>query len=115
MYPRYSAATIASYIIHHALRLIELGLTVGTIDCILDIDCRELDDINRLVRVYAIHVAKDHNWFADGLFNRLKAHFDKVQILQLTLRITLCTFFYKFNDVMQLETDDGIPALTRKF
>jgi hypothetical protein len=35
----------------------------------------------------------------------LRSHFSETQIVELTLRITLCTFFNKFNDVMSLEME----------
>ena len=40
------------------------------------------------------------------MFDQLRAHFDEAQIVELTLRITLCTFFNKFNDVMQLDMEE---------
>ena len=98
---------------HHGPRLVELGLSVETISHILDTDCSELDDIDRLVRDYAVQVTKDHNRVTDDIFNRLKEYFDETQIVELTLRITLCTFFNKFNDVMQLEMEDGVLAFSR--
>ena len=100
-------------IAHHTPRLVELGLSAEIISHILDTDCPELDDIDRLVRDYAVQVTKDHNRVTDDLFNRLKDHFDETQIVELTLRITLCTFFNKFNDVMQLEMEPGVHALSR--
>ena len=108
-----SAVNRCDYCIaHHAPRLIELGLSAEIISRILDTHCPELDDIDRLVRDYAVQVTKDHNRVTDELFNRLKEHFDETQIVELTLRITLCTFFNKFNDVMQLEMEDGVLALS---
>ena len=92
--------------------MFELGLSAETISHILDTDCPELDDIDRLVRDYAVQVTRDHNRVTDDLFNRLKEHFDETQIVELTMRITLCTFFNKFNDVMQLEMEDGALALS---
>ena len=92
--------------------MFELGLSAEVIGNILETDCPELDDIDRLVRDYAVQVTKDHNRVTDDLFNRLKEHFDETQIVELTMRITLCTFFNKFNDVMQLEMEDGVLALS---
>ena len=100
------------YIAHHAPRLFELGIGAEVISHILETDCPELDDIDRLVRDFAVQVRKDHNRVTDDLFNRLKEHFDKTLIVELTMRITLCTFFNKFNDVMQLEIEDGVLALS---
>ena len=89
-----------------APRLVELGLADATITQILDDDCPGLDPLDRLVRDYAIQVTRDHNRVGDPLFDRLREHFDEAQIVELTLRITLCTFFNKFNDVMQLNMEE---------
>ena len=108
-----SAVSLCDYCIpHDAPRLVELGLSAEKMDHILDIDCPQLDDIDRLVRDFAVQVTKDHNSVTDDLINRLRVHFDEAQVVELTLRITLCTFFNKFNDVMQLEMEDGVLALS---
>jgi uncharacterized peroxidase-related enzyme len=91
---------------HHGPRLLDFGLARDTIDRILDDDCPGLDPLDRLVRDYAAQVTRDHNRVRDTLFDALREHFDEAQIVELTLRITLCTFFNKFNDVMQLEMED---------
>ena len=59
-----------------------------------------------MVRDYAVQVTRDHNRVGDRQFDGLRAHFSETQIVELTLRITLCTFFNKFNDVMMLEMED---------
>ena len=108
-----SAVSRCDYCIaHYAPRLVQLGLSAATIDYFLDIDCPELDDIDRLVHDFAVQVTKDHNRVTDDLFNQLKVHLDEAQVVELTFRITLCTFFNKFNDVMQLEMEDGVLALS---
>ena len=99
-------------IANHAPRLFELGLSAAKINLILDIDCPEIDDIDRLVRDLAVQVTKNHNRVTDNLFNRLKEHFDEAQVVELTLLITLCTFFIKFSNVMQPEMEDGVLVLT---
>ena len=91
---------------HHGPRLFEFGLSRETVAQILNDDCPELNSLDRLVRDYAAQVTKDHNRVSDLMFNSLREHFDEAQIVELTLRITLCTFFNKFNDVMQLEMED---------
>ena len=73
---------------------------------ILDEDCPGLDPVDRMVRDYAAQVTRDHNRVGDRQFDGLRAHFSETQIVELTLRITLCTFFNKFNDVMMLEMED---------
>ena len=38
---------------------------------------------------------------------RLREHFSEAQIVELTLRITLCGFFNKFNDALQVEEEEA--------
>ena len=91
---------------HHGPRLLDFGLPRAVVDQILDEDCPGLDPVDRMVRDYAAQVTRDHNRVGDRQFDGLRAHFSETQIVELTLRITLCTFFNKFNDVMMLEMED---------
>ena len=91
---------------HHGPRLLDFGLPHAVIDRILDENCPGLDPVDRRVRDYAAQVTRDHNRVDDRQFDGLRAHFSESQIVELTLRITLCTFFNKFNDVMMLEMED---------
>ena len=91
---------------HHGPRLLDFGLPRAVIDRILDEDCPGLDPVDCMVRDYAAQVTRDHSRVGDRQFDGLRAHFSETQIVELTLRITLCTFFNKFNDVMMLEMED---------
>ena len=42
------------------------------------------------------------------MFEQLKEHFSEEQIVELTLRTALCGFFNRFNDVLQIELEDGV-------
>ena len=65
----------------------------------------ELDDADKLVVEYAIAAWERPNRIPDGLFQRLGRHFSEPQIVELTLRVTLCGFFNKFNDALQIEEE----------
>ncbi|GEM_PF-2361253 len=52
-----------------------------------------------------IAVRTQSNRLRDALFDRLWAHFAEGQIVQLTLRITMCGFFNKFNNVLRVEEE----------
>ena len=41
----------------------------------------------------------------DALFTRLNEYFSEAQLVELTLRITLCGFFNKFNDALGIEEE----------
>lgn len=93
---------------HHAPRLVEQGLGPETIANILDPDCPGLDDVDRLVRDYAVEVTTRSQYMRDGIFERLREHFSEEQTVELTLRIALCGFFNRFNDALQIGMEDGV-------
>lgn len=45
------------------------------------------------------------NRIPDALFGQLRRHFSEAQIVELTLRITLCGFFNKFNEALAIEEE----------
>ena len=66
---------------------------------ILDDNCSEFDPVDRLVRDYAAQVPPDNTRLGDAMFDQLRILFGLVQILELTLRITLCIIYNDFNEV----------------
>ncbi len=93
---------------HHTPRLIDQGLAPETVANILDPDCEGLDDIDRLVRDFAVEVTLRSNSLRDDIFDRLKQHFSEEQIVELTLRTALCGFFNRFNDTLQISMEVGV-------
>ena len=76
-------------------------------------DHPELDPVDKLVVEYAIAAWEHPNRIPDALFARLREHFSEAQIVELTLRITLCGFFNKFNDALRIEEEpEAIERLT---
>ena len=71
----------------------------------------ELDAVDRLVIEYARQVTEDPNRVRDGIFERLREHFSDQQIVELTWRTALCGAFNRFNDVLQLEVEDGVETV----
>ena len=67
-----------------------------------------LDDIDRLVRDFAVEVTLRSNSLRDDIFDRLKRHFSEEQIVELTLRTALCGFFNRFNDTLQISMEAGV-------
>jgi uncharacterized peroxidase-related enzyme len=89
---------------HHTPFLVVEGITPTGAEGILEYrDHPELDERNKLVVAYAIAVWERPNRIPDALFARLEAHFSEAQLVELTLRITLCGFFNKFNDALGIE------------
>ena len=93
---------------HHAPRLVDQGLAPDSVASILDDQVPGLDEIDLLVRDYAVQVTNDSGRLRDALFDRLRKHFSEEQIVELTLRIALCGFFNRFNEAMQIGIEDGV-------
>jgi uncharacterized peroxidase-related enzyme len=91
---------------HHKPFLAVEGVSPEGADRVLDYaDHPEFDDVDRLVVEYTIAAWNDPHRLRDRLFERLRQHFSEAQIVELTLRITLCGFFNKFNDALQIEEE----------
>src|SRR5277367_332735 len=91
---------------HHKPFLAVEGVSSAGVDRLLDYrDHPELDEIDRLVVEYAIAATERPNRLPDAMFARLRRYFTESQIVELTLRITLCGFFNKFNDALQIEEE----------
>jgi len=91
---------------HHKPFLAVEGISPEGIDRLLDAGNPELNDVDRLVIEYAQAAWETPNRIRDSLFERLRQHFTEPQIVELTLRITLCGFFNRFNDALQIEEED---------
>jgi uncharacterized peroxidase-related enzyme len=91
---------------HHAPFLAVEGVSPAGAARVLDYqDHPELDAVDRLVVEYAIAAWTRSNRIPEALFERLRRHFSEAQIVELTLRITLCGFFNRFNDALQIEQE----------
>jgi uncharacterized peroxidase-related enzyme len=91
---------------HHTPFLAVEGVSPAGAQRILDYrDHPELDETDRLVVEYAIAVTEQPNRLRDVMFERLRRYFTEAQIVELTLRITLCGFFNRFNDALQIEEE----------
>ncbi len=91
---------------HHTPFLAVEGISAVGAERLLDYrDHPELDAADRLVVEYAIAAWEQPNRIPDALFSRLRTQFNEAQIVELTLRITLCGFFNKFNDALQIDEE----------
>lgn len=97
---------------NHTPRLNASGISQSAAENILDYEnIAEFDEVDRLVLEYAVKVTTDFHRVRDQMFDRLRAHFDDAQIVELTWRIALCGAFNRFNDVLQTEIDDDVVVL----
>jgi len=96
---------------HHKPFLAAEGISPDGADRVLDHATHpELTEVDRLVVEYTIAAWNDPHRLRDRLFDRLRQHFSEAQIVELTLRITLCGFFNKFNDALQIEEETEATA-----
>ena len=99
----------------HTPRLTASGISQAAAENILDYKTiPEFDEVDRLVIEYSIAVTKDFHRVRDAMFERLRTHFDDAQIVELTWRIALCGAFNRFNDVLQVEVDEGVEVLAQE-
>ena len=93
------------YCVAHHKPLLEIeGVSPEGAERILDYrEHPELDDVDKLVVEYAIAVTETPQRIRDNVFERLRAQFTEAQIVELTLRISLCGFFNRFNDALQID------------
>lgn len=91
---------------HHKPFLVVEGLSPNGVDTIMDYKNHpEFDDKDKIVVEWSMAVWENPNRIRDDLFNRLRKHFTEAQVVELTLRATLCGFFNKFNDALQIEEE----------
>jgi len=95
---------------HHTPRLIEQGLSPESVANILEPEIEGFDEVDMLVRDYAVQVTNSAHSMRDRIFDDLKKHFTEEQIVELTLRTALCGFFNRFNDALQIGMEDGVIA-----
>ncbi len=93
---------------HHKPFLTVTGISPEGVDRLLEPDNSELDEVDRLVVEYATAAWETPNRLRDSLFERLRRHFTEAQIVELTLRTTLCGFFNRFNDALQIEEEEEV-------
>ena len=93
---------------HHGPRLVEQGLDPASVAAILDSEVPGFDEVDTLVRDYAVAVTVDARRMPGSMVERLKSHFTEEQIVELTLRATLCGFFNRFNEALGIEVEEGV-------
>ncbi len=91
---------------HHKPFLAIEGISPDGIDAVMEWQNHpELTEVDKLVVEYTIAAWTDPHRLRDRMFDRLRAHFSEAQIVELTLRLTLCGFFNKFNDALGIEEE----------
>jgi len=98
-------------VVHHKPFLAVEGLSSSAIDTVMEWQNHpELTEVDKLVVEYTIQTWTNPHRLRDRMFNRLREHFTEAQIVELTLRLTLCGFFNKFNDALGIEEEAEATA-----
>lgn len=97
---------------HHAPNAHDAGLSRAQLQAIQDgewISQRALwDDDEWLVIQYAEQLTRAPYRISDELFAEMKERFTDQQIVDLTMRLALCSAWNKFNDALQLDTESPV-------
>jgi len=97
-------------VIHHSSILVELGLDADSVIDITSAEPVNLNDVELLVRDYAIAVSERAYGIRDEMFERLRNHFSNEQIVELTMRIALTGMFNKINQALGIELEEEMMA-----
>lgn len=92
----------------HTPKLAAQGISQAAIDQLLEADVPGLDAQDLAVRDYAVAVTLEPARIPDSLFERLRRHYDEPAIVELTIRIALCSFFKRFNEALQVPAEDVV-------
>lgn len=91
---------------HHKPFLLVEGLSAEGVDRLPEFaDHPELTAVDKLVVEYAIEAWERPQRVPDRLFNALRQHLSEAQVVELTLRITLCGFFNRFSEALQIDEE----------
>ncbi|SUV69872.1 uncharacterized peroxidase-related enzyme [Bordetella avium] len=92
----------------HEPKLASQGISQQAIDRLLEPEVPGLDDQDLAVRDYAVAVTLDAARIGDGLFARLRRYYDEPAVVELTIRIALCSFFKRFNEALEVPSEDVV-------
>lgn len=94
---------------HGAFLSVE-GVDATAIDSLPDANHPAFDETDRLVIEFARLVTERAGQMPQSIFDRLGRIFTEAQIVELTLRASLCGFFNRFNDALQIAPEFDDPS-----
>jgi AhpD family alkylhydroperoxidase len=95
-------------IAHHGPVLVDEGLPPQAVEEILEPVPPGFEPLDLLVRDYARLVIERPWGIRDRVFEDLRRAFSDAQIVELTLRISLCNLFNQLNESMQIAPEQGV-------
>lgn len=90
----------------HEPKLAAQGISQEAIDHLLDEQVPGLDEQDLLVRDYSRLVTLTPNQISDDVHSRLRKYYSEEQVVELTIRIALCSFFKRFNEALDVPNED---------
>ncbi|MDA8637159.1 carboxymuconolactone decarboxylase family protein [Rhodospirillales bacterium] len=106
-----SAANKCAYcVVHHSPKLTEEGLSLETINSLLDPEPIGLSDAEITIRDYAVAVTERAWGIRDELYERMRLHFNDAQIVELTMRASFAGMFNKINQALGIEIEEGLKG-----
>jgi uncharacterized peroxidase-related enzyme len=100
---------------HHEPKLHVEGLSHEAVATLPAFDHPEFDEVDRLVIEYSTRVTREPGRIPEAVFQRLRKHFTDAQIVELTLRISLCGAYNRLTEALQIDNElaghaDGLAA-----
>ncbi|WP_342065574.1 carboxymuconolactone decarboxylase family protein [Achromobacter kerstersii] len=92
----------------HTPKLAAHGISQDAIDRLLEPSVPGLDEQDLLVRDYAVLVTLTPSQVSDAFYSKLQSFFSEEQIVELTIRIALCSFFKRFNEALEVPHEDVV-------
>ena len=95
-------------VVHHTPPAMTEGISAAQLDAIENGTWREselFDPVESAVLRFAEQMNTRKGRVDDSLYETLEQHFDRKQIVELTVRIGMCEFFNRFNEALQLDIE----------
>jgi len=92
----------------HEPKLAGHGISAEAIERLLEPEVPGLDAHDLAVRDYAVAVTLDAARVSDELYARVRQYYDEPGVVELTIRIALCSFFKRFNEALQVPAEDVV-------
>lgn len=94
----------------HEPKLAAQGISLEAIEHLLDDKVPGLDDQDLLVRDYSRLVTLTPDRISNDIHRRLREYYTEAQVVELTIRIALCSFFKRFNEALEVPNEDIVAA-----
>lgn len=95
-------------VVHHTPPAINYGISAAQLQSIENGSWHEgklFDSVEYAVLRFAEQMSTRKGRVDDSLFAELSQTFDNTQLVELTVRIGMCEFFNRFNEVLQLDIE----------